>query len=148
MSDTPTWDEFAEGLAAVLAGFEDGQRLVVTWPAHPFYVQAAQDEGDLVVEAVADVYLPEADRRGTSGAEVLRAAGWTAPDALDENWQHHLTWPARITAYQGAAGMMVAALRDVYGVPEPSDLVYQAWVEAAEGRREPLLPRLGITRGP
>jgi hypothetical protein len=146
MSDVPAWREFEAGLAAVLAGFEDGERLIVFWRPRTYYVQAAQDDGELVVEAVSDSFLPEAERRGAPGAEALRAAGWTVPGAPDANWQHRLTWPARIAAYQDTAGMMVAALRDVFGVPEPSELTYRVWIEAPTGLREPLLPRLGITR--
>jgi hypothetical protein len=105
----------------------DSGRLIISAIQPPeVYVQAAQDDAELLVEAVADRYLPPGSRIGAAGDERMRGLGWK-PEGDFENWAHTLTWPAATGEYKRAADMMVGALRDVYGVPDPSALTYKAW---------------------
>lgn len=146
MSDVPSWEEFAGQLRTVLAELVEGGRLIIS-ASQPsgVYVQAAQDEADLVVEAVADRYLPSDSAIGASGSRRLHDLGWDEPEDEYENWAHEIAWPATTSEYQQAATMMVAALRDVYGVPGTDALTYTAWNDLRTPPEQEL-PQLGIAR--
>ena len=140
-----SWEDLTRQLAAVLAEFVDSGRLIISAIQPPgVYVQAAQDDAELLVEAVADRYLPVGSRIGADGDERMRGLGWK-PEGDFENWAHTLTWPAASSEYKRAAGMMVGALRDVYGVPDPTALTYKAWNDL-DTPPELELSELGITR--
>jgi hypothetical protein len=148
VSEVPSWGEFAGQLTAVLAELVEGGRLIISASQPPgVYVQAAQDDADLVVEAVADRYLPPGSGVGASGGQRLRGLGWDEPEDEYDNWTHQIAWPARTSEYQKAANMMVAALRDVYGVPGPGALAYTAWNDL-QTPPEQEFPQLGIARAP
>lgn len=140
----PAWGELSEHLATIFADFGDGARLILraTRPTGA-YVQAGQEDSDLVIEAVADHNLPAESRIGRDGVARLRAIGWSEPEFELGNWTHHVTWPATTAEYQRTTDMMIRALRDVYGVRDPADLRYAAWND----RRSPAgleLPLLGV----
>jgi hypothetical protein len=142
----PTWEEFGGQLATVLAEIVDGDQLIISADQPPgVYVQAAQDDAELTIEAVADHHLPPESRAGAAGAERLRALGWNEPEDEFENWADAVDWPAPTADYARAADMMVATLRDVYSVPDPTVLTYRAW-NHEHTPSEKQLPRLGIAR--
>jgi hypothetical protein len=143
-----SWDDFELRVASVLSGIVDGGRLIIsaTNPAG-VYVQAGQEDGDLVIEAVADRYLPPESRVGAVGAAQLRALGWGDSQEEWENWTYHIGWPALTSEYRKGAEMLVGALRDVFGVPDPGFLAYRAWNDRLAAPEQDL-PELGIARTP
>ncbi|MFF3223679.1 hypothetical protein ACFYV7_12880 [Nocardia suismassiliense] len=56
-----------------------------------------------------------------------------------------MPWPANSDGYRRLAARIVTGLRDGYGIPEPQNLVYQAWNDR-EGNREIELPLIGSVR--
>ena len=59
----------------------------------------------------------------------LAAAGWVPPSG-DPNWTCSTPLPALTVEYAALASRCVVALRDVYGLSGPDELVYKAWRDA------------------
>ena len=64
------------------------------------------------------------------GAQTEDDAGWKDPGIAQPNWTSSLALPALTTECKAFAERCVVALRDSYGVADPSDLRYRAWREA------------------
>jgi hypothetical protein len=145
------WDGFTAGLADELLRFGGGSVLVVEEPGEParsrfaqfFYRSNARtggvDNDRLVAEVVNGQVLEEPVRPTEDGERAIGGAGW---GPLDEGvpYRYSLAWPATSGQYGDVAHKVVTALRDGYGIADPSGLVYRAW--GPEGRLE--LPGLGL----
>ena len=137
-----SWDDLGAGLVETLPTLADRTYVVVSWRADDgVYVQFAQSSAGLHAEAAADEFLSADRQLGFDGADRMTGLGWLAPDvdpAGFSNWHVDLPWPSATARYRQLAAMSVAALRDVYGVPAPGELVYRAWQGAER-------PPVGVT---
>ena len=124
-----TWDDFDVALTDVLGRLEDGSRVIVySFDEEDYYVQCASDAGlPLTLEAVSDDYLADPVKRGADGAAAMTALGWQPPRETPGNWWVDLAWPATSAQLAAGARLMTAALRDVFGVSEPTRLLSRAW---------------------
>jgi type III secretion system-like peptide-binding chaperone len=123
-----TWDEFRDRLQATLRGLTDRCYLIVSAPEHG-YVQFAAAPDELSAEACGPEYTAGPAAHEADDPTML-AAGWSAPTRSAPNWSAPLQLPALTAEYRALADRCVTALRDVYGVPEPGVLTYQAWRDA------------------
>lgn len=144
------WESFAEALAEELAVLPAGALIVISEPGDGLtgrYAQFVQETDRLVAEVVADSVLEPKQRVSAEGERAITSAGWRPPDrpAGRENWWAELAWPASARQYQALAGMVVTAMRDGYGIPDPGGLRYRAWNEK-KGNDPFDLPRLGLPR--
>lgn len=94
--------------------------VVVELAGTPYYLQFANHApGEVVVELVADTFLPKAARLGRDAGPRLQALGWHAPSkGVSPNWFWWVTGPQEARA---AAAAAVTALVEVYG-PAPDDV--------------------------
>jgi hypothetical protein len=125
---TATWSEFEEGLAREIPFMRNDDTVVLDFP--PFYVQLIQNPDELIVEAISNQGLP-ADRQLTTDQEAaLLALGWTPPQPPpgQPNWFSKVPWPTPTAAGAELAHRLTRTLVDVFGVPEPAVMTYQAWV--------------------
>lgn len=143
----PSWEDFRRRLAAALAGLEVDQFLVISKEVAPLhYVQAIRFTEMLHAEAASNQFLEGHLRLTNDEERTLAAAGWHPPsgDAF-ENWWARVPRGARDSDYEQLATMMVTALREVYHVGAPSELVYRSYQNGPNaGARE--LSALGISR--
>jgi hypothetical protein len=141
-----TWPEFERRLAATLESMRPETFLILTTLPDPgdraVYVQFANATTLLRLEAVGNEYLPEARRLDEAAMARMAALGWQRPGEDEE--QHNLfrEWPLP-AAWAEAASLAVVTLRDVFGLPGPSALVYQV---GAFGEGEAAEVDLGIAR--
>lgn len=142
------WEAFAQGLVDALADLPAGGLLVIGEPEKPEqpqygrYTQFAQSTDALDAYVVVNSFLEEPARASEEGERVIAAAGWHPPEpnAGHENWWTRLLWPATAEQYRAVTGMVVTALRDGYGIPDPGVLRYKAWNEnTGDGIELPLL---------
>lgn len=118
---TTDWTEFEGRLARALPSVADRVFLIVSCADSPgHYVQFAADGNRLDAETPGARFGARADE----GA--LLAAGWQSPDPI-HNLTSPLPLPALTSEYRQLAGRCVVALRDVYGLVSPAELVYTAW---------------------
>ncbi|MEV0684045.1 hypothetical protein AB0I35_09285 [Nocardia sp. NPDC050378] len=145
------WPSFAEHLTAELGELPLGARVIVFEPEPARvrrFVQFARDAEVLSVQLIGDKYLDPDRRPGPAGYQALTEGGWHHPD-VDNG---HLWWvdfPAPITGAncRRAAELTVVGLRDGYGITNPTELAYDAWLETPT--RLPLtLPALALPRQP
>jgi type III secretion system-like peptide-binding chaperone len=122
-----TWAEFEAALAREIPLMRRDDTVVLDWP--PFYVQLGQDSEYLVIEAVSNDGLP-ADRQLTTDQEAaLLTLGWTPPESPpgQPNWFSQVRWPTPTEVGAEFARRLTRTLADVFGVPEPAAMTYQAW---------------------
>jgi hypothetical protein len=83
----------------------------------------------LIVEAVANQGLPPDRQLSTDQEAAMLALGWTPPEPPpgQPNWFEKVPWPTPTAAGVELAHRLVRTLVDVFGVPEPAALTYQAW---------------------
>jgi hypothetical protein len=128
----PEWEEFTTRLAQTLAELDERTYVVVSAAGTNVFVQYRQAPDALYAEAVADAFLPEQQQLSFAQVDAMKGLGWTPPDIGPGmlNWNQQLPWPAHTADYRRLAEASVAALRDIYRVPSPDNLVYRAWQEA------------------
>ncbi|MEP7311491.1 MAG: YbjN domain-containing protein [Pseudomonadota bacterium] len=154
-SDLPDWRAFEDRLAESLGGLEEDQFLVVSSKLGWGYVQfAAQGYFGLRAEAVSNHYLPEASKLSVEQMAALETLGWRAPtggpreatpEKQPDGSPNFFKGYSRPVAFSDAAGMAVRTLADVYDIPHPAFLDYQAF---DKDKRQILLPHLGLKRRP
>ncbi|MFT3861911.1 TY-Chap domain-containing protein [Micropruina sp.] len=132
-----TWDDFRDNLRATLRELSDRCLLIVAAPGKQGYVQFSATEAELTAEAAGPVFTAGPAAHGAD-EPVMLAAGWTAPTPSGPNWSAALALPALSAEYAALADRCVVALRDVYLLPGPEALSYQAW-------REPAFQPAGVT---
>lgn len=88
------------------------------------YVQFAGGADALSAEAPGVAVVAGIDEAG------LADAGWVAPSVGQPNWSSELPLPALTSEFSVLAERCVVALRDVFGVTDPGQLVYRAWRDA------------------
>ncbi|ADD41374.1 TY-Chap domain-containing protein [Stackebrandtia nassauensis] len=128
------WPDFAQRLGTVLARLAGDSQLdatlILSQSAQPLaYVQFVVNPGGIYAEvSSAKRYLPKDLRLSDESVDTLTRAGWSRPGAADRkgNWVSEIH-PATAEACGQLAERCVTALRDVWGVPEPASLVYQAF---------------------
>lgn len=146
------WPEFAAGLVETLATLPYGAVVIIgepgPWSDRRLFTQFRQERDHIHAQLPGDRWLDSSVQVGASGARVFGDDGWHEPDAdFLWNWWVNLPWPATSAGYRRLAAMMVTALRDVFGIPSPDDLVYYAWNEG-EGNARLELPLLGVRYEP
>ncbi|MDQ0642117.1 TY-Chap domain-containing protein [Microbacterium murale] len=119
------WSQFGDRLAA---GFRAVSERV-------FLIVSARDDSRIYVQFAGGSDAMDAEAPGAAVVEgideaVLAAAGWAAPSAGQPNWSFELPLPALTSEYAELAERCVVALRDVFGVTDPGQLVYRAWRDA------------------
>jgi hypothetical protein len=144
------WTDFAQRLTRELMHLPVDAFVIVQGPGGLPYVQAMRYLNGLHAEAVSSDYLPEP----LDSAQELRLSelGWQAPDGrARRNWWCRVMLPADVAAVTpeqaaecGAlADRMVAAFRDVYGMPSVAGLTYEANRNGEDAGPVPM-PGLGI----
>ncbi|MFT4229694.1 MAG: hypothetical protein QM602_05330 [Microbacterium sp.] len=131
------WDEFADRLRATLRELTDRCVLIVAAAGKAGYVQFSATDDELRVEAAGPAFTAGPAAHADDDP-VLLAAGWTAPTRSAPNWSAELPLPALSAEYAALADRCVVALRDVYRLPGPEALGYQAW-------RDPARQPAGVT---
>jgi hypothetical protein len=132
------WTELEHRLADWLTDVPPDGHLVIelAWPdedeskAAP-YVQLAIDGLAVRSEAVSNHYLASRFRLDDARVETLLEAGWDKPDEDDGGLNYWREDQVSVDA-ELVAEALVTALRDVYGVPDPSFLVASG--SGADGR--------------
>ncbi|WP_119727830.1 TY-Chap domain-containing protein [Thermomonospora amylolytica] len=146
------WNEFAQRLTRELMHLPVDAYVVVQGFDGLPYVQAMRYQSGLHAEAVSSDYLPEP--LSPRQELLLSELGWLTPDGHKRrNWWCRVMLPAEpadITREQAAecralAERMVAAFRDVYGVPSVADLCYEADRDGEHPGPLPM-PGLGVPR--
>lgn len=129
----PIWRAFAVELAATFPRLAADDAVILEHAGCPT-VQFILDLGPataraaLHVEAFADDVLPAGRAYGEVGAAKLAALGWLAPNPPnDANWRIELGWPFSGRAAWALSLLIVDTLRDVFRVPAPAQLSYQAF---------------------
>ncbi|KAF0848244.1 TY-Chap domain-containing protein [Nocardia caishijiensis] len=141
-----TWDDVATALAGELAALPAGAivKLVEARAERPSrFAQFLQTDAELTAELIDDDHLAAELRAGRAGNAVIRELGWQPRDRHHENWWTHLPWPAPAADYRRLADMVVAGLRDGFGVATPDSFTYDAWNER-RGNSLIELPQLGL----
>jgi hypothetical protein len=152
------WARLDRALAETLAALGSDRCLVLSAKRRGYFVQvlALGDEG-VRAEAVSNAWLRPRHALDAQRLSRLAALGWSAPtltraefEAFDGNDEsvtppagstnHVRTWehPAPFAAI---AALVLATLREVYGIRRPDQLEYTAF---GPGPREILLPSLGL----
>jgi hypothetical protein len=122
-----TWAEFEEALAREIPFMRRDDTVVLDW--RPYYVQLAQNPDYVLVEAVSNQGLPP-DRQLTADQEAaMLTLGWTPPEPPpgQPNWHSKVLWPTPTAAGAELAKRLTRTLVEVFGVPEPGALTYEAW---------------------
>lgn len=125
---TQAWDDLRDRLAQWLGDPPDEETVVIElpWPddgggGTAPYVQVLVEDGALVhAEAVSNRFLARQFRLDKPRRRALRALGWQRPSGdVDNYW-----WGADLPGCaEDVADLLVATLREVYGVPAPAFLV-------------------------
>jgi hypothetical protein len=125
---TATWSEFEDALAREIPFMRNDDTVVLDW--RPYYVQLIQNPDYLIVEAVSNDGLPPDHRLDADREAEMLALGWTPPEPPpgQPNWFSKVPWPTPTAAGAELAHRLTRTLADVFGVPEPAALTYQAWV--------------------
>ncbi|GAA3291656.1 hypothetical protein Dvina_06310 [Dactylosporangium vinaceum] len=144
---TPAWDEFAAALRTELSRLGDGMTVVIVWKERSWLsAQFAQGRQSLWAE-VSGQRLGDAEYTRADTPEdrrILGSHGWLPPDPAETFWWHRtVAYPPTSAEYREIVAGVVAALRDVNGVPGPEHLGYRAW-EALEGNRYRTLDLPGV----
>lgn len=142
------WSAFAAALAGQLAVLSAGSVLIIheSRTESPRYAQFRQLDTMLSAELAGEPALDESLRAGPTGIRMITDAGWQPPeDGLPGNWWIDTPWPATPARYRTVAAMVVAGLRDGFGIATPDALTYRAWDESS-GNRPLDLPLLRLPR--
>ncbi|GAB3634243.1 hypothetical protein GCM10027421_35970 [Microbacterium shaanxiense] len=125
VSDSVVWSDLAGRLVAAFRVVSDRVFLIVSSRENSrLYVQFAGRADALYAEAAGPEFVPDAD------ATRLESLGWERPTSGQPNWSFVLPLPALTSEYSALAERCVVALRDVFGVTDPGQLIYRAWREA------------------
>ncbi|KOV51226.1 hypothetical protein ADL00_41225 [Streptomyces sp. AS58] len=134
LSALKDWSDFFGRLRRDVADLADEDIVILLYGDRG--VQFAQTPRMLLTEAIISPGpllaqpLPEQEH-----AELV-ALGWSPPDVPHfTNWHLELPWPATAAQYDATTSRLVKTLRDVLGVPSPSDLTIKAW---SDKTHEPL----------
>jgi hypothetical protein len=130
------WPPFAERLAKVLAALEEDQYLILSAKHSGHYVQfAAQGSYGMRAETTSNAFLKKAEKLGKSKREALVKLGWRKPTNKpgkatperdpDGSSNFFAEFPAPV-AYDQIARQAVATLSDIFGIPHPGMLAYEA----------------------
>ncbi|MCW2897940.1 MAG: hypothetical protein JWO67_205 [Streptosporangiaceae bacterium] len=143
------WDVFAQALAEELPNLPEGGLVVIAEPGeekYARYTQFMQREDELWGYVVVNSFLDESARASEEAERIISAAGWRAPEpsAGHDNWWAALPWPATAEQYLHLTQMVVAGLRDGYGIPDPGVFRYKAWNRNTGEDLD--FPRLGLPR--
>ncbi|GAB4582307.1 DUF6301 family protein [Nocardia sp. IFM 10818] len=78
--------------------------------------------------------VPSAQRSSGTERTAMTDSGWSIveEDRVPEGWVRSLRWPASYREFEAMADAVVTALRDVYRVADPADLVVDAWDNSSE----------------
>ncbi|WP_280344593.1 TY-Chap domain-containing protein [Nocardia neocaledoniensis] len=142
------WPKFAEHLASELEKLPTGSRVIIFEPEPARirrFVQFARDEDVLSAQLIGDKYLAEERRPTPTGYQAITAAGWNQPDVDNGHlWRFDFDEPVTSADYRHAAELAVTGLRDGYGITDPAELAYDAWVHHPD-RPDLDLPTLGLS---
>ncbi|MFJ6631169.1 TY-Chap domain-containing protein [Streptomyces sp. NPDC091376] len=128
------WNDFSGRLRRDLADLADEDIVILLCGDRG--VQFAQTPRMLLTEAITGPGPIPAQPLPEQEHAALVALGWIPPDVPHfTNWHLELPWPATAAQYDAATSRLVQTLRDVLGVPSPSDLTIKAW---SDKTREPL----------
>lgn len=123
MSD---WNDFAGRLRRDLADLADEDIVILLYGDRG--VQFAQTPRMLLTEAIISPAPIPAQPLPEQEHTALVALGWSPPDVPHfTNWHLELPWPATSAQYDATTSRLVQTLRDLLGVPNPSDLAIKAW---------------------
>ncbi len=147
------WRAFERRLAETLGVLEEDQYLVVSAKRGWAYVQfAAQGSFGMRAECVGNNYLDEAHALSAGQTALLRRIGWSTPTGTREeilakrrkggspNFFRDFDRPVPCA---DASGMAVCALTEVFEIPHPGCLEYEAFDKK---QRTILVPTLGLKR--
>ncbi|MFI1995573.1 TY-Chap domain-containing protein [Actinoplanes sp. NPDC020271] len=141
-----SWVDFRDALAETLATLPELGVVIIRDRASPGrFVQFLMDSDHFRVEVSTAVDQMGRRPRTEQELSALRAAGWQDTGDPGLNYVRLLDWPAPSAGYRELADMMVIALRDVFEVPTPDRLGYEAWSNFG-GEGDIDLPRLGLER--
>ncbi|MGW1544663.1 TY-Chap domain-containing protein [Streptomyces sp. NPDC002309] len=128
------WNDFRSRLLRDLANLADEDIVILLHGDRG--VQFAQHPRMLLTEAIMSPRQIPARPLPEQQHTALVALGWIPPDVPHfTNWHLGLPWPATTAQYDATAARSMRTLRDVVGVPSPSDLRIKAW---SDRTREPL----------
>jgi len=125
VSDGP-WEQLAGDLTAELPRLRDADTVILRHGER--LVQFQQFPTVLHAEAASNEFLPPDQRLTPDAEQELRTLGWNEPTPPGYfNWWYETPWPLGSTASKEVAQLLVTTLREVYGVPSPLELSYQAF---------------------
>ena len=133
------WRPFEMALASVLEHLKEDQYLIISAKdAHRFVQFAGRGSAGLRAEAVSNHYLIDQEKLDRPQIRALKAMGWNAPK--ENNFLVDFESPV---SYSDVAQLAVKTLTEVFGLPRPTALKYQAF-NADGGAIE--LPSLGLQK--
>jgi hypothetical protein len=152
-ASSPAWPAFEGKLAEALAVLEEDQYLVITEKRGWAYVQfAGQGSFGVRAECVSNNYLDEAHALRAGQMTALGRIGWSAPTRTPEEASPKRQPEGspnffrdfdRSVPYDAVARMAVRSLAEVFEIPHPGYLQYEAFDRK---QRTILVPTLGLMR--
>jgi hypothetical protein len=120
------WEQLAGDLTAELPRLRDADTVILRHGER--LVQFQQFPTVLHAEAASNEFLPPDQALTPDAEQKLRRLGWNEPTPPGYcNWWYETPWPLTSTASKAIAQLLLATLREVYGVPGPRQLTYQAF---------------------
>ena len=118
------WPAYTRALAVAIVELTDDEFGILVAPGGDDYVQVVQfgcgwSDG-LLAETAGSANRGPGRELSTAQCRRLAAIGFAGPDQDTGNWSVDLPWPATWSDYHRIASMLVSALRDVYGVHDPT----------------------------
>jgi hypothetical protein len=142
--DDMSWEQFEDRLAAVLGRMAAGSFLILSSLADDeilYYVQFAQGgRGGFRAEAESNNFLAGRWALSPAQEEQLAGLGWQCPTPGNTDLNFMRQWPTP-APYAEIARLAVRSLREVYGLEQPSELVYRRFAKRGPDFAE---PELGI----
>jgi hypothetical protein len=133
------WNDLAHGLTAQLPRMRDeSDHLIVELPegdddgTRPYAQFAGFGPGMVRAELSGNAYLAPAYVLTDEWCESLRTMGWSGNEEDEPNW--YVERP--VEDARNIAALVVASLRQAFGVAHPQFLTYRAWGRNADGAAE------------
>ena len=131
------WPVFEKNLAEVLKSMQEDEFLVISQKRSNLFVQfAAHGEFGMRAETTSEVYLNKEESHSVRTHHALLALGWKLPtgspsestpaDDPDGSPNYFVDFPAG-TSPQQIAALSVRTLADLYEIPHPGNLEYDAF---------------------
>jgi hypothetical protein len=145
----PSWEELKASLEGCLRDLGDEEFLVLSYKKVNYYVQfAGSTSNGMRAEAASNAFIqPQAARLGAAQEKLMASLGWHHPtgstsdsggDDVDGSPNFFLDTPHPVD-FAELAQLAIQTLRQVFSIPSPRDLQYEAFHNEGADIRFPTL---------